>query len=204
MVKLLGEGSSEVRARAERKRQALVAELCADAINVLLDDTGPLYALPRDIRAAIRGDLDSAVRTLEDAKDRAEAAAEEPETEAREPGLAARSGRFRVLKRTEAADSEAADKRHIVKTLVAVWKKEFDGGDVWNALKQAAYKLEGEGVSKMMLSSLLNEFTKHGKMGEVELISPTALARLKKHPKVSKELWVVQQYALDLKKEAGW
>lgn len=58
------EQKAEQRRAAERKRQADIVEKCDDALNALLDDTGPLYALPEDIRRAIRGDLDSAVRTL--------------------------------------------------------------------------------------------------------------------------------------------
>lgn len=55
---------TEMKANAERKRQGLVAEQCSDAINALLDDTGPLYQLPPNIRAMIQGELDSVVRTL--------------------------------------------------------------------------------------------------------------------------------------------
>ena len=56
--------SAKLRVQAERKRQALVAEMCSDAINVLLDDTGPLAALPPEVKAKVQGELDSVVRTL--------------------------------------------------------------------------------------------------------------------------------------------
>ena len=59
------EQKAEQRRAAERERQADIAQKCNEAIAVLLDDTGPLFALPEEIRRAIRGDLDSAVRTLE-------------------------------------------------------------------------------------------------------------------------------------------
>ena len=54
-----------------------VAEACESAIALLLDDTGPLWDLPPEIRAAIRGDLDSAIHTLETARD-AETEEDEP------------------------------------------------------------------------------------------------------------------------------
>lgn len=68
--------NEEIRANAERKRQALIAEQCSDAINMLLDDTGPLAQLPDNIRCAIRGDIESAVRTLTAEMEKAEEASE--------------------------------------------------------------------------------------------------------------------------------
>lgn len=62
--------------RAEAFRQLLIAESCESAIHALMDDSGPISRLPRSIKMAIQGDLDSAIRTLESAQEKAEAAAE--------------------------------------------------------------------------------------------------------------------------------
>lgn len=69
--------SREIKLNAESKRQAAIAEACSNAIDALLDDTGPLAALPEDIRAAIRGDIDSAVSTLSRVQEAAEARSQE-------------------------------------------------------------------------------------------------------------------------------
>lgn len=55
--------------RGELARLNIVAEACEEAIGVLLDDTGPLYRLPELVRGAIRGELDSVIRTIEIARD---------------------------------------------------------------------------------------------------------------------------------------
>lgn len=74
MKRLLESNATDLRARAERKRQASIAKTCEDAIAMLLDDTGALGALPPGIKKLIRGDLDGIVRTLEAERDKAEAA----------------------------------------------------------------------------------------------------------------------------------
>jgi thiamine pyrophosphokinase len=58
------------RTKLYAQQQIVVA--CDDAIAALLDDTGPLVAIPRYLRQEILGDLHSAVRTLERARDKAE------------------------------------------------------------------------------------------------------------------------------------
>ena len=68
--------NGEIRAAAERKRQALVAQTCDAAISMLLSDTGPLAALPSDIMIKIRGQINSAICVLIASRDDAETKSE--------------------------------------------------------------------------------------------------------------------------------
>lgn len=72
--------NEEIKANAERKRQAIIAELCSDAINMLLDDTGPLALLPPEIKGMIQGEMNSVVRTLTFEMEQAEEKSEEVES----------------------------------------------------------------------------------------------------------------------------
>jgi hypothetical protein len=96
-------------------------------------------------------------------------------------------------------ESEDGDKKLIVAKLAKVYADaQAKDGDGIEKMKLAAYELEGQGVSKMMLGSLLKGFLKNGKLGTETLIKPNVMARLLAHPQMGKALWSFGQYADDL------
>lgn len=81
-----------------------------------------------------------------------------------------------------AESREDDDKKVIIKTLLAAFKK---GG--YDEMMTAAYTLEGHGISKQMLSSLLLGMTRTGELGGVSV-------RL-----TADEKWLIDQYAYDIR-----
>ncbi len=86
-----------------------------------------------------------------------------------------------------AESKEDDDKKVIVKTLLAAFKK---GG--YDEMMTAAYTLEGHGISKQMLSSLLLGMTRTGELGGVSV-------RL-----TVDEKWLIDQYAYDIRESKGF